>query len=54
MDPPAESEYAVLPVGVEIMRPSATASVRTRPEMEIVKWVRCGEAPRWRIISLRA
>lgn len=46
MLPPALREYAVEPVGVEIMRPSATASVRMRPEMEMVRCVRCGEAPR--------
>ena len=54
MLPPALSEYAVEPVGVLMMRPSATAEVRCRPEMEIERCVRCGEAPRWRIISLSA
>ena len=48
----------MLPVGVEIIRPSATAVVRTREEVAVwsvkVRWVRCGEAPRWRISSLRA
>ena len=37
-----------------MMRPSATASVSMRPEMEIVRWVRCGEAPRCSMISFRA
>ena len=54
MLPPAESEYAVLPVGVLMMRPSAEVEVRIRPEMEIVRCVRCGEAPRWRITSFNA
>lgn len=54
MLPPALREYAVEPVGVLMMRPSAEVEVRMRPDMEIVRWVRCGEAPRWRITSLRA
>ena len=36
------------------MRPSAEVDVRMRPDMEIVRCVRCGEAPRWRMTSLRA
>ena len=54
MLPPALSEYAVDPVGVLIMRPSAEVEVRMRPDMDIVRWVRWGEAPRWRMTSLRA
>ena len=54
MLPPALSEYAVDPVGVLIMRPSAEVDVKMRPDMDIVSCVRCGEAPRWRITSLRA
>ena len=46
MLPPLEREYAVEPVGVEIMRPSATARVRGLEAMEMERWVRCGEAPR--------
>ena len=37
-----------------MIRPSAEVDVRMRPDMEIVRCVRCGEAPRWRITSLRA
>ena len=44
--PPALSEYAVDPVGVLIMRPSAEVEVRMRPDMDMVRCVRCGEAPR--------
>ena len=36
------------------MRPSADVDVKTRPDIEIVRCVRCGEAPRWRMTSLRA
>lgn len=54
MLPPALSEYAVDPVGVLIMRPSAEVDVRIRPDIEIVRCVRWGEAPRWRMTSLRA
>jgi len=44
----------VEPVGVEMMRPSPTAWVRLRVERVMVRRVRCGEAPRWRITSFRA
>lgn len=54
MLPPLESEYAVEPVGVEMMRPSATARVRGLAAMEMERRVRWGEAPRWIITSLRA
>ena len=36
------------------MRPSAEVDVRIRPDIEIVRCVRCGDAPRWRMTSLRA
>ena len=45
--PPADSEYAVEPVGVETMRPSQTASVRCCPSTNtsiVFKW---GLGPRW-------
>lgn len=54
MLPPALSEYAVDPVGVLIIRPSADVEVSIRPDIEIVRCVRCGEAPRWRMTSLSA
>ena len=54
MEPPAEREYAVLPVGEEISRPSAMAVVRGRPFRVMVRWARWGDAPRWSRISLRA
>ena len=54
MDPPALSEYAVEPVGVLIIMPSETESVRKRLLMWIEVCRRCGDAPRWRMISLRA
>ena len=48
----------MLPVGVLMMRPSATAVVRTRGGellwRDMVMWVKCGEAPRCSMISLRA
>ena len=37
-----------------MMSPSAMAVVRGRELRVRVRWVRCGEAPRWRRISLRA
>lgn len=36
------------------MRPSAEVDVRIRPDIEIVRCVRCGDAPRWRMTSFRA
>lgn len=54
MDPPADRLYAVLPVGVLMISPSAMAYVRCRDETDMEIWARCGAAPRWRIISLRA
>ena len=45
--PPADSEYAVEPVGVETMRPSQTASVRCCPSTNTSIVFRCGLGPRW-------
>lgn len=45
--PPADSEYAVEPVGVETMRPSHTASVRCCPSTNTSIVFRCGLGPRW-------
>ena len=41
-------------MGVEMMRPSATARVRGLEAMEMERCVRCGLAPRWMMTSLRA
>lgn len=54
MEPPADRLYAVLPVGVLMISPSAMAYVRCREDTEMEMWARCGAAPRWRMISLRA
>ena len=54
MLPPEESEYAVEPVGEEMMMPSATASVRKRLLMYTSIIFRCGLEPRWRVTSFRA
>lgn len=54
MEPPADRLYAVLPVGVLMISPSAMAYVRCRDDTEMEMWARCGAAPRWRMISLRA
>lgn len=45
--PPADSEYAVEPVGVEMIRPSQTASVRCCPSTNTSIVFRCGLGPRW-------
>ena len=45
--PPADSEYAVEPVGVETMRPSQTASVKCCPSTNTSIVFRCGLGPRW-------
>lgn len=47
MGPPADSEYAVEPVGVETMRPSQTASVRCCPSTNTSIVFRWGLGPRW-------
>jgi len=64
--PDAEREYAVEPVGVERMSPSACtlvriqwvgetmASVRNTPSMKMFSLVKCGERPLWRITSFMA
>ena len=68
IEPPALREYAVLPVGVDRIRPSEWSVVRCvcfwgsprgpflrrGEERERERWVRCGEGERWRVRSLRA
>ena len=49
--PPADSEYAVEPVGVETIRPSQTASVRCCPSTKTSIVFRCGLGPRWSATS---
>jgi len=51
MLPPELSEYAVLPVGVDMIIPSAIADVRKRPSMYTSIMHKCGAAPRWRVTS---
>lgn len=54
MLPPLLRLYAVLPVGVLTIIPSATASVRKRPPTETWTTARCGSAPRWMCTSFMA
>ena len=60
--PDADREYAVDPVGVDKINPSACyqldnngkgtiASVRNTPSMKMFSIVRCGDLPLWRITS---
>lgn len=43
--PPADKEYAVDPVGVDMIKPSAIASVRYWPSTKHSMAVRCGDFP---------
>ena len=54
MLPPLLRLYAVLPVGVETIMPSATASVRNRPPTKTSTIARCGSLPRWMMTSFIA
>jgi hypothetical protein len=63
--PDADREYAVDPVGVDKINPSACyqlvikfggtiASVRNTPSMKMFSIVRCGDLPLWRMTSFMA
>ena len=49
--PPAESEYAVDPVGVATISPSETLSVKCCPSTYASIVFRCGLLPRWSATS---
>jgi hypothetical protein len=51
MGPPADSEYAVDPVGVDMINPSAIASVRYWPSTKHSTAVRWGDLPLCRVSS---